>query len=600
MKKTKLFTTLLIVLTFIVGGKSIYAADYIPPVVPNFTHFNKDYYDKMVAEGKPTQESPWGFQEIYIKNAVVHNVSSIDEYKTVLNFNSYGSTWVDGKTHIINFASGEYILPNDDNYFTMQVPSKTIIQGAGMGKTIFKAVYEWSGKEEKKLFNLENSEDIVIRNLSFYNETKDNKWGFIRGTDWHSATRENFLLENIEYDDAFGSLGVGGAADVCNYNFITLRGLRKRIGNTTNRIKANYNIPVPSSYQFPGSNDEHICLAGQIGVRGGNSVVFHDCIIGDNISATIDVYNNYIEMVGIKFIDPLHDHSVKCPRANHLYIHDSDFELTYADKIINSSFYNPTFFTHEGGSGYLANYHFKNLSFTRAGQIRNNGTLLVESEPFTLYDNRPNNVSGDMVWENIEFKGYEHQIVGYPNVQTKKGFKAINYTDFTARAAQLKSNQTASFSVSIEHRTGNSKEDITGVYSWGQKTDGSIDFPRDNRSYSGTKSEMENQPYVKMNRATVKKIYNARLIPTDVPEITNNAINLSVYPNPVEEIMTIKSATSIRSISITNIAGQEVLKAKISSNRIARINTSDLKSGVYFMKVIDVNGEFSTKKIVKK
>ncbi len=66
MKKTKLFTTLLIVLTFIVGGKSIYAADYVPPVVPNFTHFNKDYYDKMVAEGKPTQESPWGFQEIYI------------------------------------------------------------------------------------------------------------------------------------------------------------------------------------------------------------------------------------------------------------------------------------------------------------------------------------------------------------------------------------------------------------------------------------------------------------------------------------------------------------------------------------------------------
>ena len=590
-----LFLSLFLFLT----GQIVFAQSYVPPVMEGFTSYNKDYYDKMVAEDKPTQESPWGFQEIYIKTAKVHNVSSIAEYKTLISFNTYGSTWADGKTHIINFASGEYIIPNDDSYYIMKVPSKTIIQGAGIGKTIFKAVYEWSGDNQKRLFNLENSEDIAIRDLSFYNETKDNKWGFIRATDWHSATRENFLLENIEYDDFFGSIGVGGAADVCNYNFITLRGLRKRIGNTTNRIKANYDIPVPSSYQFPGSNDEHIELAGQIGIRGGNSVVFHDCIVGDNISATIDIYNNYIEMVGIKFIDPLHDHSVKCPRANHLYIHDSDFELTYSDKIINNNYYNPTFFTHQGGDGYLANYHFKNLSFTRAGQISNNGTPLVESEPFTLYDNRPNNVSGDMVWENIEFSGYDHQIVGYPYVQTKKGFKAINYTDFTAREAQLKTHQTASFKVSIEHRTGNSKEDITGVYSWGQKTDGSIDFPRDNRSYIGTKSETENKPYVKMNRATVKKIYNARLIPTAVPEITNHAITVSVYPNPVEGIMHVKSATGIRSISITNIAGQEVLKENLSSNRVARINTSGLNRGIYFVKVIDVNGEFSTKKIVK-
>ncbi len=578
-------------------GQTVFAQNYVPPVMEGYSHYNKDYYDKMVAEGKPTQETPWGFQEIYIKNAVVHNVSSIDEYRTVINFNSYSSVWADGKTHIINFASGEYIIPNDDSYYIMKVPSKTIIQGAGMGKTIFKAVYEWSGDDQKRLFALENSEDIVIRDISFYNETKDNKWGFIRATDWHSATRENFLLENIEYDDFFGALGVGGADDVCKYNFITYRGLRKRIGNTTARIKANYTIPVPSSYQFPGSNDEHICLAGQIGIRAGNSVVIHDCIVGDNISATIDIYNNYIEMVGIKFIDPLHDHSVKCPRANHLYIHDSEFELTYSDKIINNSYYNPTFFTHEGG--YLANYHFKNLSFTRAGQISNNGAQLVESEPFTLYDNRPNNASGDMVWENIQFKGYNHQIVGYPYVQTTKGFEAINYTDFTAREAQLKSHQTATFKVNIEHRTGNSKEDITGVYSWGQKTDGSIDFPRDNRSYTGTKSEMENRPYVKMNRATVKKIYNARLIPTGVPDITDNAINLSVYPNPVEEIMNVKSATNIHSISITNITGQEVLKTNFSSSRIAGINTSGLNSGVYFVKVIDVNGKILTRKIVK-
>ena len=607
MKKTKLFTKLLILVTFIIGVKDIYAADYIPPVIPNYTHYNKDYYDKMVAEGKPTQESPWGFQEIYIKNAKVHNVSSIDEYKHVISFNTDGTTWVDGKTHIINFASGEYSIPNGSSYYVMIVPARTIIQGAGMGETIFKAVDEIAPKDTyhfRRLFNLEYAtHDVVVRGISFYNETSDNKWGLFHSNG--SRDRENYLFENIEFDDTFGAIG----KKPYNSNFITFRGLRKRIGNTTQRINDNFTVPVPNAYQFHGMNDDNVTLAGQVGMRTGNSVVFHDCELGDAISATIDIYNNYIEMVGISFIDPLHDHSVKCPNANHLYIHDCTFNLRYSQSIMqDGGHWNPTFFTHEGGQ--LANYHFKNLELTRAHQqitaISKSGTTItyVESEPFMIYDNRANNISGDMVWENISFNGYssEHQVVGYPYVQAKRGFQAINYTSFVAKSAQMRSgnsNWRGNYTVTVDNRSGTSKEDIAGVYSWGQKTDGSIDFPRDNRTFNGTKTEMENQPYVKMKRSTVKTIYNARLIPTDVSDITDNAINLSVYPNPVKEIMNVKSAKSIRSISITNIAGQEVFKANLSSNKIARVNTSGLNSGIYFIKVITVDGEFSTKKIVR-
>ena len=499
-------------------------ARYVPPVMDGYTHYNRDYYDQMVAEGKPTQESPWGFQEINIEGAVEHNISSIDEYLTLYKKNTFNGAWSDGKTHIIYFASGEYILPTGSDCI-MRVPSRTIIKGAGIGQTIFKATAFWSvstnhlelhigqsvykaALEKKDLpavFALDNCDDVVLRDFSFYNETKDNKWSLLRGTDWSSTRRENFLFENIEFDDSFGSLGVRPG---CNYNFVTFRGLRKRIGNTTSRIEANYDIPVPGIYQFICKNYDNIQLSGQLIMRIGNSVVFHDCVLGDNISATIDINNNYIEIVGVSFIDPLHDHSLKSPNANHLYIHDSKFELTYTDKIFNS-YYNPTFFTHAGGG--LANYHFKNLTFTRAGQIRRNGKTFRESEPFTLYDNRANNRSGDMVWENIQFSGYDNQIVGYPNVQSNLGFQAINYTGFTGCQAQLKSHNAPAFTVAIEKRTGNSKTDVTGVYSWGQKTDGSIDFPRDNRTFNGTKSEMESQPYVRMYNATVKTIYNKRL-----------------------------------------------------------------------------------------
>jgi len=571
--------------------QNVFTQNYVPPVMDDYTHYNKDYYDKMISESKPTQESPWGFQEIYIKNAVVHNVSSISEYKSVYNNNTFNKVWSDGKTHIINFASGEYTIPYNGGWYIMMVPSRTIIQGAGMGKTIFKAVHEMS-EAAISLFAFANADDIVVKDVSFYNETKDNKWRFMRGTDWHSEARENFLMENIEYDDTFGALGVS-ATEGCSYNFVTYRGLRKRIGNTTNRINANYTTPVPVTYQFNSQNSENINLAAQIGIRTGNSVVFHDCVVGDNISATIDVYNNYVEMVGMSFIDPLHDHSVKCPSANHLYIHDSEFELTYSDKIIDNDYYNPTFFTHEGGC--LANYHFKDLSFSRAGQISNNSSQLVESEPFTLYDNRDNNVSGDMVWENIAFSGYDNEIVGYPNVQTGDEFQAINYTPFTAREAQLKSGYMANFSVNIEQRTGTSEGDITGVYSWGQSTDGSIDFPRNNKCFKGTKSEMENKPYVEMHNATVKDFYNKRLAPSTSINI-HNSVNYKIYPNPTNGEISIEGK-GIKEVEVVDISGKSY-KLNISNNGNNH-DLSNLSKGIYLVRITSGNS-VSTEKIVLK
>ena len=566
-------------------------AQYIPPVIEGYTRYNRDYYDKMISEGKPTQESPWGFQEISIVGAVEHNVSSIAGYIALYNGSVSGGVWSDGKTHIINFASGTYIIPSG-SWYVMMVPSRTIIKGAGIGQTIFKATVEKTS--QTALFALENCDDVVLRDFSFYNVTKDNKWSMLRGTDWNSARRENFLFENIEFDDAFGAFGVGSG---CNYNFITYRGLRKRLGNTTARINANYSTPVPSGYQFSTNNGANVQLSGQLGVRIGNSLVFHDCVLGDNISATLDLYNNYMEVVGVRLADPLHDHSIKCPNGNHLYVHDSKFELTYTNKIIDNDYYNPTFFTHEGGC--LANYHFKDLSFTRAGQIRNNGTKLVESEPFTLYDNRAENVSGDMVWENIEFEGYDNEIVGYPNVQTGKGFQAINYTKLTARAAQLKSGQAADFSITIQNRTENSKTELTGVYSWGQKINGTIDFPRDNRTFDGSKSQMESQPYVQMYNATVKDIYNTRLITTKVSTIRINDNNLIVYPNPTTEVINVKSSIKISSIVVLDSVKQEVIRINNPSDEIIKINAQHIKSGMYFIKVIYDNGKISMKKIVK-
>jgi len=495
--------------------------------VEKVTIFNKNYHSKMIKEGTPTQETSWGFQEIALENSIEHTIGSIQEYKDYLKSNLDGIHWKDDKVHIIKFLEGIYLIPKGSSYYTLFVPSETIIEGAGIGKTIFKAVHEIDKNDKfhfRKLFNLENAtHDIVMRGFSFYNETEDNKWGLFHANG--SVDRENYLFENIEFDDTFGAIGKGNY----NSNFITFRGLKKRIGNTTKRINKFFNPPVPLNYQFYTQNSENIVLAGQIGVRKGNSVVFHDCELGDSISATIDIYSNYVEIVGVKFINPLHDHSIKNPQGNHLYIHDSLFELKYSRKIIEGSgYWNPTFFTHEitdnSTISLRKNYHFKKLIFKRDSKIIigvKNGieTAYVESEPFTIYDEtekRKNNVSGDMVWENISFEGYssKHQIVGFPNVQTREGYEALNYTEFAAKTAQIKAgnnNSHGNYEIFIQKKESSSKEDITGVYSWGNKTNGTIDYPRDNRGFVGSKSEATNKPYIQMHSSTNKNYYNQKV-----------------------------------------------------------------------------------------
>jgi len=479
----------------------------------HFSTYNKNYNLEMATLGKAIQETPWGFQEISLRDTLEHNISSIEEYKKIItnktSLNSQGLKWKDNQVHIINFTKGNYVIPKKNSYYTLLVPSETIIQGAGIQQTIFKAVHELSLNDPfhfRKLFNLEYAtHDVVIRNISFYNQTKDNKWGLIHSNG--NFDRENYLFENIEFDDVFGAIGKNGKLS----NFITFRGLRKRIGNTTQRIQKNFTLPIPMEYQFSSQNKKHIELAGQIGVRNGHSIVFHDCLLGDNVSATIDIYSNYIEIVGVKFINPLLDHAIKSPTGNHLYIHDSIFTLTYTKKLIDNNYWNPTFFTHEGKS--LTNYHFKNLTFKRAGKIFNQAFEFVESEPFMLYDNRHENISGDLIWEGISFEGYtsEHEVLGYSNVQTSQGYEAINYTTYKGLPAQLKqdnNNSRGNYQIKIKKGIKSSKQEIKGVYSWGKNKNGSIDYPRNNKLFSGSKQNAYTHEYILMKYSTARSSYN--------------------------------------------------------------------------------------------
>jgi len=77
-----------------------------------------------------------------------------------------------------------------------------------------------------------------------------------------------------------------------------------------------------------------------------------------------------------------------------------------------------------------------------------------------------------------------------------------------------------------------------------------------------------------------------------VEEASQNGIK--VYPNPVKDVVTIESNSGIQLVQIFNVTGQMVMNQQTDSKTVT-LNTTSLRSGIYFMKVTTENGSFDKK-----
>ena len=75
-----------------------------------------------------------------------------------------------------------------------------------------------------------------------------------------------------------------------------------------------------------------------------------------------------------------------------------------------------------------------------------------------------------------------------------------------------------------------------------------------------------------------------------------SSANVSVFPNPVKDVLNVTSVLNMQEIQIYNIVGQLVYNQKVNGDNIA-VNVSNLKAGIYNMKVRIAEG-FINKKIV--
>jgi hypothetical protein len=95
------------------------------------------------------------------------------------------------------------------------------------------------------------------------------------------------------------------------------------------------------------------------------------------------------------------------------------------------------------------------------------------------------------------------------------------------------------------------------------------------------------------------------IIPRDGYDITDPSgiasvddLNITVYPNPVQDILKIQADNQLKTVEIFNIFGQHILTQPVNSSTTV-INVSDFSSGVYTLKLTGDSG-FTTAKFVKR
>ena len=113
-----------------------------------------------------------------------------------------------------------------------------------------------------------------------------------------------------------------------------------------------------------------------------------------------------------------------------------------------------------------------------------------------------------------------------------------------------------------------------------------------NSNFNGAVDDLKLYNYA-LSQAEVTNLFTNNTLSSS--DFSQNNLEVKLYPNPVNDVLNIETALEIQNVEIYNIQGQKVL----SSNQ-KQINISDLASGMYMVRIQDIDNNSATKKIVIK
>lgn len=110
--------------------------------------------------------------------------------------------------------------------------------------------------------------------------------------------------------------------------------------------------------------------------------------------------------------------------------------------------------------------------------------------------------------------------------------------------------------------------------------------------FNGAIDDLKIYNYV-LSQSEISNLHANNTLSTS--DFSQNNLEVALYPNPVNDVLNIETTLELKSVEIYNLQGQKVL----SSSQKA-INVSALTSGMYMVRIEDLDHAVSTKKIIVK
>ena len=231
-------------------------------------------------------------------------------------------------------------------------------------------------------------------------------------------------------------------------------------------------------------------------------------------------------------------------------------------------------------------------------------------QQYTISVMSANETQGTASGGGTFYEGEQVTISAIPN----EGFVFVNWQDnntenprtitVTGNATYIASFSDISMVTTYTITVISANENYGTVYGSGTYAEGTLIsiYAIPNHGYQFFQWQDSNTDNPRQITVAENATYIATFNPSGAVE-DNIAVELSVFPNPANDIINIVSSETISEIEIVNVMGQVVRRLEVNTDN-AVCNVGDLTSGVYVVRIrteqSDTSPRFSVRKFVKK
>lgn len=116
---------------------------------------------------------------------------------------------------------------------------------------------------------------------------------------------------------------------------------------------------------------------------------------------------------------------------------------------------------------------------------------------------------------------------------------------------------------------------------------------------SGDEADRQSYIYVTAGDGETNMLYTITFNVDNTGVQTDTDLGISIYPNPVRDQLKLKCDKAVEIIQIYSLSGSHIQSFETGNSYQADIDVGFLNSGMYFLKIINTEGESELRKIVK-